>query len=134
MSPEDTRMHQSKMAFVVGHTSRTGKALVNELLKRNVFRKLILVGRRDVPVEGELYNNVVSLNVSLSAPAGVCSHRKNLRPGPSTRRPGPIGLLNYRARTDSARLSLKITINENLTENLQNYGYCYRSLHLLISD
>ncbi|KAH7714339.1 TIP30-like protein [Aphelenchoides avenae] len=46
------------MAFVVGHTSRTGKVLVSELLKRNVFRKLILIGRREVPLEGELYQNV----------------------------------------------------------------------------
>lgn len=62
MPIEDATMHQQKMAFVVGHTSRTGKALVNELLKRNAFRKLVLVGRREVPLEGDLYKNVVRLS------------------------------------------------------------------------
>lgn len=50
----------SKMAFIVGHTGETGKVLVQELLKRKVFKKLILIGRREVKLEGDLYKDAVS--------------------------------------------------------------------------
>lgn len=60
MSTEERSAFQSKMAFVVGYTGEVGKELVKELLKRNVFQKVVLVGRREVPLEGELYKNAVS--------------------------------------------------------------------------
>jgi len=46
------------MAFIVGYTGEVGKELVKELLERKVFQKLILVGRRQVQLDGELYKNV----------------------------------------------------------------------------
>ena len=38
-------------AFVVGFTGETGKALVKELIARNRFQKLILIGRRKPEME-----------------------------------------------------------------------------------
>lgn len=51
---------ESKMAFVVGYTGETGKTLVKELLQRKVFKKLILIGRRQVKLDGDLYKDTVS--------------------------------------------------------------------------
>jgi len=45
------------MAFVVGFTGEVGKELIKELLQRNVFKKLLLIGRRQVQLDGELYKN-----------------------------------------------------------------------------
>jgi FlaA1/EpsC-like NDP-sugar epimerase len=36
------------IALVTGYTGETGKALVQELIKSNQFKKIILVGRRQV--------------------------------------------------------------------------------------
>jgi len=48
---------QSQMAFVVGYTGGVGKELVKELLQRNIFKKVVLIGRRQVQLDGELYKN-----------------------------------------------------------------------------
>ncbi|CAH1249349.1 HTATIP2 [Branchiostoma lanceolatum] len=47
----------NQTAFVVGHTGRTGMALVEELVNRNIFQKVVLIGRRNVDkYQGEKYN------------------------------------------------------------------------------
>jgi len=50
--------YNQKMAFVVGFTGECGKELVRELLQRKVFKKLVLIGRRQVQLDGELYQDV----------------------------------------------------------------------------
>uniref|UniRef100_A0A0B7A3Z3 Protein HTATIP2 n=1 Tax=Arion vulgaris TaxID=1028688 RepID=A0A0B7A3Z3_9EUPU len=40
-----------RSAFVLGYTGAVGKALVNELNKTKVYKKVVLIGRRLVPLE-----------------------------------------------------------------------------------
>ena len=42
------QMSRSKIALVTGYTGESGKALVKELVTKNQFEKIILVGRRRV--------------------------------------------------------------------------------------
>ena len=51
---------ENKSAFVLGATGEVGKELVKELLKSNVFQKVILIGRREIKYEDELYKDIVS--------------------------------------------------------------------------
>jgi len=51
------RAFQSQTAFVVGYTGVVGKELTKELLQQNVFQKVLLIGRRQVQLDGELYKN-----------------------------------------------------------------------------
>ncbi|XP_019618023.1 PREDICTED: oxidoreductase HTATIP2-like isoform X3 [Branchiostoma belcheri] len=47
----------NQTAFVVGHTGGTGSALVEELVNRNIFQKVVLIGRRKLDkYEEEKYN------------------------------------------------------------------------------
>ncbi len=48
-------------AFVLGATGETGKELVKQLLTSKLFSRLVLIGRREVDYEGDLYKNVVSI-------------------------------------------------------------------------
>lgn len=45
-------------AFVVGYTGETGKELVKKMLESNIFSRIVLIGRREVKYEDELYKNV----------------------------------------------------------------------------
>jgi len=56
-TPDQKTAYQTQTAFVVGYTGEVGKELVKELLQRNVFRKVLLIGRREVQLEGDLYKN-----------------------------------------------------------------------------
>lgn len=50
--------HSPKMsAFVVGYTGEVGKELVKELAKRNIFQKVLLLGRRKVEYSDETISN-----------------------------------------------------------------------------
>jgi len=49
--------YQEQTAFVIGFTGEVGKELVKELLERNVFKKVLLIGRREVQLDGDLYKN-----------------------------------------------------------------------------
>jgi len=51
----------NKTAFVLGYTGEVGKVLVQALLSNRVFAKLVLIGRRTVTYEDELYKDVVSM-------------------------------------------------------------------------
>ncbi|XP_066263427.1 oxidoreductase HTATIP2-like isoform X3 [Branchiostoma lanceolatum] len=74
----------NQTAFVVGHTGRTGMALVEELVNRNIFQKVVLIGRRNVDkYQGEKYNMLevyqksnhdYIVKVAELAKAGGCSH------------------------------------------------------------
>jgi len=55
----------NKTAFVLGYTGEVGKALVHTLLSNRIFAKVVLIGRRTVTYEDELYKDVVSSSVSL---------------------------------------------------------------------
>jgi len=57
---------QNKMAFVVGFTGAVGKELVRALLSSRVFAKVVLIGRRTVSYEDELYKDVVSVKRQLA--------------------------------------------------------------------
>jgi len=51
----------NKTAFVLGYTGEIGKALVKALLESRVFARLVLIGRRTVTYDDELYKDVVSV-------------------------------------------------------------------------
>ncbi|CAG2239302.1 HTATIP2 [Mytilus edulis] len=53
VDPKNTS-NSDRMAFILGYTGETGKALVKELSKRKVFKKVMLVGRREVQLEKDL--------------------------------------------------------------------------------
>lgn len=55
----------NKTAFVLGYTGAVGKELVKALLENRIFSRVVLVGRRTVTYDDELYKDVV--NVSLAA-------------------------------------------------------------------
>jgi oxidoreductase len=48
-------MSRELNALVTGYTGESGKALVDELLKINQFKKIILVGRRHVDFTEQQY-------------------------------------------------------------------------------
>ncbi|XP_066263428.1 oxidoreductase HTATIP2-like [Branchiostoma lanceolatum] len=54
---EDEFRSTNQTAFVVGHTGGTGLALVHELVNRNIFQKVVLIGRRKLDkYEGDKYS------------------------------------------------------------------------------
>jgi len=55
----------NKTAFVLGYTGQVGSALVQALLSSRIFAKVVLIGRRTVTYEDELYKDVVSSSVSV---------------------------------------------------------------------
>ncbi|XP_054757800.2 uncharacterized protein LOC129263909 [Lytechinus pictus] len=46
-----------KTAFVAGYTGECGKALVQELARTKIFSKVFLIGRREVPLKGDVFND-----------------------------------------------------------------------------
>jgi len=59
----------NKTAFVLGYTGEVGKELVKALLSSRIFAKVVLIGRRTVTYEDELYKDVVSISFR-----SVCSY------------------------------------------------------------
>jgi len=53
----------NKTAFVLGYTGEVGKEVVKALLSSRIFAKVVLIGRRTVTYEDELYKDVVSVSV-----------------------------------------------------------------------
>lgn len=49
---------KNKRAFVLGYTGACGKELVEVLLSSNIFAKVVLIGRRTVTYEDQLYKDV----------------------------------------------------------------------------
>ena len=54
-----------KSAFVLGYTGEVGKELVKELLKSQIFQRVVLIGRRHVEYQDDLYKDVVCQKVPL---------------------------------------------------------------------
>ena len=50
---------QNKTALVLGYTGEVGKELVRALVTSNIFAKVVLVGRRVVTYDNEIYKDVV---------------------------------------------------------------------------
>jgi NADP-dependent 3-hydroxy acid dehydrogenase YdfG len=48
-------MSIQRIALVTGYTGESGKALVKELVTNNLFKKVILVGRRQVDYADKEY-------------------------------------------------------------------------------
>ena len=45
---------------ILGYTGESGKALTNELLKLNLFKQVVLIGRRKVDYPDDLHKQAVS--------------------------------------------------------------------------
>lgn len=60
-SLEETFKQQNRSCFVLGASGETGKALLQELLQRDLFSKITLIGRRPLTFEGKAYENLVSV-------------------------------------------------------------------------
>lgn len=56
---------QNRSCFILGASGETGKVLLQELLERNIFSKITLIGRRRLTFEGETHENLVSVRVQL---------------------------------------------------------------------
>ncbi|KAM3877336.1 oxidoreductase HTATIP2-like [Diretmus argenteus] len=56
---EETFRQQNKSCFILGASGETGKLLLQELLQRNIFSKITLIGRRQLTFEDKAYENLV---------------------------------------------------------------------------
>lgn len=56
---EDNFRGQNKSCFILGASGETGKVLLQELLERNFFSQITLIGRRQLTFEGKAYENLV---------------------------------------------------------------------------
>lgn len=52
---------QNQSCFILGASGETGKVLLEELLQRNLFSRITLIGRRKLTFEGEAYKNLVGV-------------------------------------------------------------------------
>ncbi|KAE8297683.1 Oxidoreductase HTATIP2 [Larimichthys crocea] len=55
---EENFRQQNKSCFILGASGETGRLLLQELLDRNIFSKITLIGRRQLTFEGEAYENL----------------------------------------------------------------------------
>lgn len=56
---EENFRQQNRSCFILGASGETGKVLLQELLERNIFSKITLIGRRQLTFEDKAYENVV---------------------------------------------------------------------------
>ncbi len=59
----ELKMSKDLVAPVTGYTGESGKALLHELIKSNQFKKIILVGRRQVDYTDNEYKEKTVLHV-----------------------------------------------------------------------
>lgn len=57
---EENFRQQNKSCFILGASGETGKLLLREVLERNLFSRVTLIGRRKLTFEEETYKNLVS--------------------------------------------------------------------------
>lgn len=57
---EENFRQQNKSCFILGASGETGRVLLQELLERNIFSKITLIGRRQLTFEDKAYENLVS--------------------------------------------------------------------------
>ena len=48
---------------IIGYTGECGKALTTEALKNNIFKNVVLIGRRNVEYKEDFYKAAVNINV-----------------------------------------------------------------------
>lgn len=58
---EENFRQQNKSCFILGASGETGKQLLREVLERNIFSRVTLIGRRKLTFEEEKYKNLVSV-------------------------------------------------------------------------
>ncbi|CAL8364382.1 unnamed protein product [Gadus morhua 'NCC'] len=58
-SLEEDFRQQNKSCFILGATGETGRLLLKELLDRNLFAKITLIGRREVTFEDKAYEKLI---------------------------------------------------------------------------
>ena len=51
-----------KTAFILGYTGESGKALVKELNSRKIFKRVVLIGRREAELDDSLDQEFVCIN------------------------------------------------------------------------
>ncbi|XP_060916617.1 oxidoreductase HTATIP2 [Labrus mixtus] len=56
---EENFRQQNQSCFILGASGETGKVLVQELLERNIFSKITLIGRRQLTFEGKANEQLV---------------------------------------------------------------------------
>ncbi|XP_047435830.1 oxidoreductase HTATIP2 isoform X2 [Mugil cephalus] len=56
---EENFKQQNKSCFILGASGETGKVLLQDLLERNLFSKITLIGRRQLTFEDKAYENLV---------------------------------------------------------------------------
>ncbi|XP_037614000.1 oxidoreductase HTATIP2 [Sebastes umbrosus] len=56
---EENFRQQNKSCFILGASGETGKLLLQELMGRNIFSKITLIGRRQLTFEDKAYENLV---------------------------------------------------------------------------
>lgn len=62
---EENFRQQNKSCFVLGASGESGQMLLKELLYRNIFSKITLIGRRQLSFEDKAHENLVSCAVFL---------------------------------------------------------------------
>lgn len=63
---EETFRQQNKSCFILGASGESGQVLLQELLERNLFSKITLIGRRQLTFEDKAYENLVSAIILLA--------------------------------------------------------------------
>ncbi|KAM8939813.1 protein HTATIP2 [Pelodytes ibericus] len=56
---EEEYRKMNRSCFIVGASGETGRELLKEIITRQLFSKVTLIGRRKLPLEGEAYKDVV---------------------------------------------------------------------------
>ncbi|KAL7866894.1 hypothetical protein AOLI_G00147080 [Acnodon oligacanthus] len=56
---EDNFRQKNKSCFILGASGETGRVLLKEIVERNLFSKVILIGRRNLPFEDKAYESLV---------------------------------------------------------------------------
>ncbi|MCI4383809.1 hypothetical protein PGIGA_G00030970 [Pangasianodon gigas] len=56
---EEKFRQKNKSCFILGASGETGKVLLKEIVQRNIFTKVTLIGRRQLSFEDKAYENVV---------------------------------------------------------------------------
>lgn len=61
---EENYRQKNKTCFILGGSGETGKALLKELVERNIFSRITLIGRRQLTFEDKAYENLVMCQIS----------------------------------------------------------------------
>lgn len=54
---------KNKTCFILGASGESGKVLLNEIKKSNIFSKITLIGRRELQFDNNTYENLVMSQV-----------------------------------------------------------------------